>query len=120
MLLADECVDAAAAVAALRAAGHDVRTVQEIRAGLTDAEVLEIAAEQQRLLLTEDKDFGEHAFRSRTRPVPGLVLLRIASEQRGLKWPWLAAAIERYGDAPKGHYTVIEPDRMRSRRLPPA
>ena len=69
--LADECVDAAA-VAALRAAGHDVRTVQEIRAGLTDAEVLEFAAEQQRLLLTEDKDFDIGPMRNvlGVEPVP--------------------------------------------------
>lgn len=115
--LADECIDAAL-VTALRTAGHDVRTVQEIRTGLTDSEVLTIAADDRRILVTEDKDFGEHAFRNRYRPLLGVVLLRIPPEQRGLKWQRLAAAIEHYGEALHGHYTVVDLDRTRRRRLP--
>ena len=42
----------------LRGDGHDVRYVKEIAAGTDDETVLQMATEQQRILLTEDKDFG--------------------------------------------------------------
>ena len=58
---ADECVDAAL-VHRLRGAGHDVIYAAEIAAGTTDIQLLRRANDEHRLLLTEDKDFGELVF----------------------------------------------------------
>jgi predicted nuclease of predicted toxin-antitoxin system len=113
--LADECV-AAPLVGLLRAAGHDVLYVAESAAGLSDADVIAIASRERRLLVTEDKDFGDLVFR-RNRGVPGLVLMRVGSEQPALKAIRLLAAIERYDDGLFGRYTVVEGGRFRSRRL---
>ena len=55
--LADESCDFGI-VRALRAAGHDVKAVAEAALGAADAVVLELAARERRVLLTEDKDFG--------------------------------------------------------------
>jgi len=60
--LADECVDAPL-IRQLRDAGHDVAYIVEGDAGATDAEIISRAHAESRLLLTEDKDFGELAFR---------------------------------------------------------
>ena len=65
------------------------------------------------MLLTEDKDFGDLAFRE-ARPVPGIVLLRIDAVQRLRKGPRLLAAIERFGQALFAHYTVVESAAIRS------
>jgi predicted nuclease of predicted toxin-antitoxin system len=113
--LADECV-AAPLVGFLRTDGHDVHYIAEVAAGLSDTDVIALASREMRLLLTEDKDFGDLVFR-RERAVPGVVLLRIGSEAPALKAIRLAAAIERYGDGLFGRYTVIEGGRFRSRRL---
>jgi predicted nuclease of predicted toxin-antitoxin system len=113
--LADECVTASV-VARMREVGHDVVYVAETDPSAPDSEVCRLAAHEQRLLLTEDKDFGELVFRWH-RAAPGIVLLRIVSESRALKWPRLAAAIERYGEALFGRYTVVEESRIRSRPL---
>jgi len=44
---------------ALRASGHDVRTVHDLALqGASDAQVLETANGENRALLTADKDFG--------------------------------------------------------------
>jgi hypothetical protein len=51
-----------ALVASLRAAGHDVSYVAEVASGMTDEEVLKLAQDEQRVFLTEDKDFGELIF----------------------------------------------------------
>lgn len=113
--LADECVDASL-VRRLRAAGHDVLYVAELGAGAIDAEVLQRANEEDRLLLTEDKDFGELVFRSRQR-AHGIILVRIAPEQRHLKWSALEMAIRKLGARMIGRYVVVEVSRFRSRPL---
>jgi predicted nuclease of predicted toxin-antitoxin system len=113
--LADECV-AAPLVAFLRLGGHDVLYVAEAAAGVSDPDVIDLALREKRLLLTEDKDFGDLVFR-RERAVPGVVLIRIGPENPALKTIRLAAAIERYGEGLFGRYMVIEEGRFRSRRL---
>jgi len=113
--LADECVDAAL-VSQLRDAGHDILYVAEVASGATDAEVLRRARNDSRLLLTEDKDFGELLFRLKLA-VPGLVLLRLRPDQYLRKWARLEAAIRQFGDKLFGRYLVIEDTRFRSRPL---
>jgi predicted nuclease of predicted toxin-antitoxin system len=46
----------------LRNAGHDVTAVAETRAGASDEEVLNAADADGRILITEDRDFGEMVF----------------------------------------------------------
>jgi predicted nuclease of predicted toxin-antitoxin system len=113
--LIDECVDADLA-ALLRKSGHDVVYMSDVAPRAADPEVMDRAAGEDRLLLTEDKDFGDLVFRQ-ARPVPGLVLVRINPLRRSLKGPRLLAAIDRFGDTLFGRYTVIEDARFRSRPL---
>jgi predicted nuclease of predicted toxin-antitoxin system len=113
--LIDECVDARLA-AALRESGHDVVYMSEVAPRAADSAVMDRAHRENRLLLTEDKDFGDLTFRQ-ARPVPGLVLLRIDPGRRSQKVARLLATIDRLGDALFGHYTVIEDVRSRSRPL---
>jgi len=90
--------------------------VAEVVAGLSDAEVIALASREHRILLTEDKDFGELVFR-RQRAVPGVILIRISTESAILKAARLALAVERYGEGLFGRYLVIEEGRFRSRRM---
>lgn len=57
-LLADESCDFSV-VRALRGAGHDVIAVAELFPSLDDSLILDLALREQRVLLTEDKDFGQ-------------------------------------------------------------
>lgn len=67
------------AVDLLRSAGHDVLSVSEHRPGLTDYDVLRLAYQESRILITFDKkDFGELIFLRDATPPPALVLFRIA------------------------------------------
>jgi predicted nuclease of predicted toxin-antitoxin system len=113
--LADECV-AASLVETLRSSGHDVVYIAETAAGFSDADVIALAAREARLLLTEDKDFGDLVFR-RGRPVPGIVLMRVGSENAKLQALRLAAAISEYGERLFGQYVVVEEARFRARPL---
>jgi predicted nuclease of predicted toxin-antitoxin system len=90
----------------------------EVAPRASDDEVLAIANRERRLLLTDDKDFGDLIFRQAKR-VPGIVLIRIDSRQRILKAHRLQAVIQKFGEDMFGRYTVVEEARLRSRLLRP-
>jgi len=113
--LADECCDAGLVVS-LRAAGHDVAYVTDQNAGASDDEVLLRAYNEGRVLLTEDKDFGELAYRLR-KPSAGIVLIRIDVKNRHIKWPRLKSLIENYEERLPGHFVVIHANKYRFRPL---
>jgi predicted nuclease of predicted toxin-antitoxin system len=113
--LADECVDAGL-VTRLRSESHDVTYIAEVHASAADRQVLAMALSENRLLLTEDKDFGDLVFRSRME-VPGVILLRLGPQERHLKWDRLQATIAQFGESLFGRYVVIDEMRMRSRPL---
>lgn len=113
--LVDECVDAEL-VKQLRNRGHGVAYVAADGAGSTDPQVLLRAREEDRVLLTEDKDFGDLVFRLRLA-LPGVILLRIPPEDRAIKWDRLRQTIDQFGTGLIGRYIVIDKLRMRSRPL---
>jgi predicted nuclease of predicted toxin-antitoxin system len=113
--LVDECVSARL-VNRLREAGHNVVYVLEVASGADDREITLLANRDGRLLLTDDKDFGELVIRQKLA-VPGLVLMRLESDDFRHAWKRLNAAIGKFGNDLFGRYTVIEPARFRSRRL---
>jgi predicted nuclease of predicted toxin-antitoxin system len=115
-LLADECCDGDL-VLLLRQAGYDLRYVAEGDAGRSDEEVLRLAVEEGRVLLTEDTDFGELVVRL-GKPAVGVVLLRLAGEPPAVK----AARVQMLLGAPggrrvEGHHVVVGRDRLRFRAL---
>jgi predicted nuclease of predicted toxin-antitoxin system len=65
------------AVAKLRQSGHDVAWVRTDAPGMSDQEVLKRAEDEDRVLITFDKDFGELAFRARLPASSGIVLFRV-------------------------------------------
>lgn len=112
---ADECCDASI-VASLRADGHDVAYVLERQAGISDDEVLQMAFFEGRILLTEDKDFGELVYRLK-KPACGIILIRIDVQERHKKWLRLEALIAKHGDRLAGHFVVVDLNKYRFRPL---
>jgi predicted nuclease of predicted toxin-antitoxin system len=105
-----------AAVAALEAAGHDIVCVRLAAPGAADSDVMAAAASESRILLTFDKDFGELAARSALPPGCGVVLFRVPAPSSDAAGKRLAARIAARDDW-NGHFSVIEPGRVRMRRL---
>jgi predicted nuclease of predicted toxin-antitoxin system len=113
--LADECCDTGL-VASLREDGHDVLYVVERKSGVSDDEVLLDAYKEGRILLTEDKDFGELVYRLK-KPSRGIILIRIDVEERHMKWAQLKKLIENYKERLPGHFVVIDTQKFRFRSL---
>lgn len=106
----------AAAVTALTTAGHDVIWVRASAPGTSDADVLAWAGREQRILLTFDKDFGELAGRSTLPAACGVVLFRTPMPRPGDAGQQLAGVIAARDDW-AGHFSVIEPGRVRMRAI---
>jgi predicted nuclease of predicted toxin-antitoxin system len=111
--LADENFPGAGVVA-LQTAGNDVVWVRTAAPGCTDLEVLAWAARDARILLTFDKDFGELAKAAALPVACGVILLRIPVPRPDEIGPQLAGVILARDDW-AGHFSVIEPGRVRMR-----
>ncbi len=113
--LADECCDRDL-VGALRKVGYDVLYVLESKPGATDDEVLALAFDERRILLTEDKDFGELVYRLK-KPAHGIILIRIGVKNRSLKWPRMKKLLDSYAERCTGRFVVIDENKFRFRPL---
>ncbi|MCC5600782.1 DUF5615 family PIN-like protein [Nostoc favosum] len=104
------------AIEALRCGGHDVTWIRTDAPGIADAEVLNRAQRDERILLTFDKDFGELAFRSHLPATCGIILFRIKAPSGIVVAQKVATAIASRPDW-AGHFSVVEDERIRMRVL---
>ena len=112
--LADESCDFAV-VRALRSAGHDVAAIVELSPGAEDDVVLVRARAEARVLLTEDKDFGQLALGA-GRDTPGVILIRFPADVRSALGEMMVNVVTELGDRIRGAFAVVEPGRVRLSR----
>lgn len=112
-LVADEGIDGPI-VTRLRAEGHRVWYVAEMAPGIADSEVLQIANDENAILLTFDKDFGDLVFRQGL-VTQGVILLRLHGLSPMQKADLIARIIDTYSDELKFAFSVITKTRIRIR-----
>lgn len=109
--LADESC-AGPVIRALREAGHNVVAIAETEKGATDEQVLQHALDQNRVLITEDRDFGELVF-ARRRSSAGVILIRFHSRASSAKPATVVEAVTKLGSRLHNTFTVVEAGRVR-------
>ena len=114
--LADESCDFAI-VRALRTSGHDVLAVSEVKPAAPDREVIELGFSTGRILLTEDKDFGQLYFVARANS-SGVIFFRFAASARMALADSAVRLIKQLGDRLEGKFVVVQPGRVRLSRNP--
>jgi len=114
--LADESCDFAA-VRALRREAFDVLSVAEVSPGADDAHVLASALTENRVLITEDKDFGQLVFAAGNKNV-GVVLIRFPSNARSTLGNQMLGLVRKHADRLPSSFVVLQPDRVRLSVLP--
>ena len=112
--LADESCDYVV-VRRLRSVGFDVLAVAEEFPGASDLEVLRRAVDERRLILTEDKDFGEWVFAHREETY-GVILIRFPGNIRSELPNAIELLITQYAPDLVRCFTVLEPGRARIRK----
>jgi predicted nuclease of predicted toxin-antitoxin system len=115
-IVADENLDLTV-VGRLREAGHEVFAVVEMEPGIPDEAVLGLANSQEAMLVTEDKDFGELAFRQRLVH-QGAILLRLAGLPPVTKAAMLIDMLDAHQAELPGSFAVVSPGLLRIRRQP--
>ncbi len=114
--LADESCDFAV-VRALRANEHDVLAVSEVTTRSVDSELIEQARRENRILLTEDKDFGWLVFASHANSA-GVILIRYPSTARVTLAETITRLVTEQGDQLIGAFVVVQPGQIRISQKP--
>ncbi|HVB46951.1 MAG TPA: DUF5615 family PIN-like protein [Burkholderiales bacterium] len=115
-LLADESCDHAV-VRALHAAGHDVLAIAESAPGISDEAVIERAVRDQRIVLTDDKDFGQLVYAA-ARSASGVMFLRFPAAARETMSRAVVELVNDRGATLAGTFVTVQPGRVRVSRLP--
>jgi predicted nuclease of predicted toxin-antitoxin system len=106
-----------AVIDALRQAGYNVVGVSEVMPQAGDEAVIAYAAQTRRVLVTNDKDFGEHVYRRAERH-SGVLLLRPDDDRASTKARLVLAVVAKYGGLLPGNFTVATERRVRVRQPP--
>jgi predicted nuclease of predicted toxin-antitoxin system len=114
-IIANENVSATV-IHELRRRGHDVLSVKESMRSAPDSAVLRRAAEENRLVITHDKDFGALAFHWGLPASSGVILFRLAGDNPDVDNARILDVLDRGADW-AGHFCVVTDDRIRVRSL---
>jgi len=114
-LVADETCDFSL-VTDLRGAGYDVVAITEQMAGADDQAVIDFARSERRLLLTEDKDFGQLVFAA-AKQHSGVILIRYPVSARSVLTAAVLKLLSDNGENLYSRFAVLEPGRARVTRL---
>jgi predicted nuclease of predicted toxin-antitoxin system len=109
--LIDECTGPAVS-RWLEKMGHNVFSVFDTSPGITDSEVLQRANEEHRVLITNDKDFGEKIYRYR-QPHHGVILLRLNNERNQNKISVLKNLLDKYKEELPEQFIVVTEKQVR-------
>jgi len=113
--IADECFSGRV-LGALRDAGFDVIRSADINPSASDIEVLALAFSENRILLTEDTDFGDLIVRFGFQ-THGVVRLELNALSREARAQRTVQALIQLGEDVRGAIVSIEPSRTRIRRV---
>lgn len=112
--LADENVPGSA-IRALRAAGYDVFAAAADASGAPDAALLARAVDEERVVVTFDRDFGELLFRTGSDAPPGVIYFRLAVVEPAFVSAIVLSLAAGIGPAILGQFTVVDEERIRQR-----
>jgi predicted nuclease of predicted toxin-antitoxin system len=115
--LVDECTGPAVA-RWLRAQGHDVFSIYEEARGIDDDEVIRKAFAENRILVTNDKDFGEKVYRERMAH-NGVILLHLADERPAIKIGVRQRLLSAYPERIPRQFVVVTETKIRFARMTP-
>jgi len=92
--------------------GHDVISIAALSPGIRDEAVLNHANSEKRILVTEDRDFGELIY-ARGNPSPGIIFVRFPGPTSAAKTAALVETVVISRTRLAGAFVVVEPGRFR-------
>ena len=96
---------------------EDAAYAGDAHKGAADAALLEAARKEGRILVTNDKDFGELVFQQRLA-CPGIVLFRLRDERPANRVVAMERLLHARGNQFEGSFVVVSDEMIRVRKLP--
>ena len=115
MILADENIEQRI-ITKLRESGIEVYSIYESARGISDEQVIKLSLDPPRIILTEDKDFGEWVFAHHIQTI-SVILLRYQWKDADLIADKLVQLILASGDGLFGKFTTLTTTKVRTRPL---
>ncbi len=109
--LVDECTGPAVAKW-LQTQGYEVFSVYDSARGMDDNDIIQKAFEENWILITNDKDFGDQIYRER-KPHHGVILLRLDNERAKFKIEALQKLLHSYADRLPSQFVVATEEKVR-------
>ena len=109
--LVDECTGPAVA-SWLRDHNHEVFSVFDEARGVDDDTIIKKAHEENWILITNDKDFGEKVYRQ-SHLHRGVILLRLEDETSSSKIRVLSHLLQSYQDRLQNSFVVVTEKQVR-------
>ena len=100
----------------LRNKGFNVKSIAEEHFGISDKSVIEIAQNENRIILTFDKDYGELLVRYSYKKPPAVVFFRLKGNTPDFAGAMLLRLIEQNEIILDNHFTVIDSNNFRQRK----
>jgi predicted nuclease of predicted toxin-antitoxin system len=96
----------------LLASGYNIKWIPDLDCRMVDEKLLELANREKRILVTNDKDFGELTFRQK-RVSTGIILFRVKGESAKDKVRLLQKLLLAHGNRLRGYFTVVTRKKIR-------
>jgi len=96
----------------LREKGYDIKWIPEIDCQMDDEVLLNLAKIEERILITNDKDFGELTFLQK-KGSAGIILLRIKGQQVEDKLSILRRLLQNYITKLPHHFITVTKKKVR-------
>ena len=111
MEISGRCKHRKTIVDELRMLGYDIVWIVDKNPYLDDMSIFKIAQHENRILLTNDKDFGEIVFRQKLVSA-GIILLRIKGQDTGKKIKLLRKVLISHIARISKHFVVITKEKL--------
>jgi predicted nuclease of predicted toxin-antitoxin system len=115
MIMADENIDHCL-IDAIRELEIEVYSINELNGGIRDEQVIDLSRNPPRIILTEDKDFGEWVFAHHVRGI-SVVFLRYHFKDTAVMKEILIRLLSERLDKLVGCFTTVTTQKMRTRRI---
>lgn len=93
-------------------AGYDVKWIPEYNCGICDDELLQMALKEKRILITNDKDFGELVFLQK-KASSGIILFRIKGQKVEYKVNLMKKLLLNFSDKLIKYFVIITEKKLR-------
>lgn len=95
--------------------GYDVKNIREINPRMEDRDILKMAVNEGRMVITMDKDFGELIYKSGLLH-SGILLLRMEDARADEKVSIVKEILEKYDEKMQNKFCVFQNGKIRIRK----